>query len=226
MGSRFDANFWDERYGSTDRVWSGKPTALLQSEVGALTAGDAVELGCGEGADAVWLARQGWQVDAVDFSAVALSRVAEFASHAGPEVAARIRTIEADLFDWEPREHHYDLVCAQYLHVPSELRSRLVRRASAAVRPGGHLLWIGHDRSDLQTGVARPGHPDLYFTAEEILACVDSTDWSVQTNRVIARDGVDRAGAPATVHDVVVRLNCHATRPGPVDGGELSPENR
>lgn len=206
MGSRFDADFWDRRYRGSDRVWSGLPTALLRSEATGLPAGRAAELGCGEGADAIWLAQQGWKVDAVDFSPVALTRVSKYAAQAGPEIAARITTIEADLSEWTPSPDHYDLVCAQFLHVPADLRATLVHRAAASVLPGGHLLLIGHDRSDLQTGVSRPGHPGLYFTGEEIFAQVDAAAWSMDTNRVVARSGVDTSGAPTTVHDVVVRL--------------------
>lgn len=211
MGRRFDADFWNVRYRGSGRVWSDRPNPHLLSEVAALTAGRAADLGCGEGSDAIWLARTGWRVDAVDFSSVALERVTASAAQAGAEIAGRITTVEADLAEWTPPSDRYDLVCAQFLHIPADLRASMIRRVAAAVRPGGSLLLIGHDRSDLTTDVSRPGRRELYFTGADMFSLVDPHEWSMQTDQVVAREGVDRDGSPATVHDVVVHLRRRST---------------
>ncbi|MGW6914878.1 class I SAM-dependent methyltransferase [Kitasatospora sp. NPDC054939] len=137
-----DAAYWDARYAENARMWSGNPNPALVREVDGLAPGRVLELGCGEGADAVWLAGQGWQVTAVDVSAVALARAAGHAVDAG--VDGRI--------DWQCRdlgtdfpEGSYDLVCAQFLHSPTDLpRTAVLRAAAAAVEPGGVLLVVGH----------------------------------------------------------------------------------
>ncbi|WP_030275640.1 FAD-dependent oxidoreductase [Streptomyces sp. NRRL B-24484] len=136
------AVFWDSLYGERERIWSGRANGALVREVTGERPGRALDLGCGEGADAVWLAEQGWRVTAVDISAVALGRAAEHAREAG--VAGRIEFRRADLAEAFP-EGSWDLVCAQYLHSEVELpRDAILRRAAAAVAPGGTLLVVGH----------------------------------------------------------------------------------
>ncbi|PBC66160.1 thioredoxin reductase [Streptomyces sp. TLI_235] len=136
------AGFWDARYGEHERIWSGEPNAALVREVSAQRPGRALDLGCGEGADAVWLAARGWQVTAVDISAVALGRAAEHAREAGVADLVDLRRI--DLAEDFP-EGRYDLVCAQYLHSDVDLpRDAILRRAAEAVAPGGMLLVVGH----------------------------------------------------------------------------------
>ncbi|WP_433322972.1 SAM-dependent methyltransferase [Spirillospora sp. CA-294931] len=136
--------FWDEKYGAADRLWSGKPNAALVRQVGDLEPGTALDLGSGEGGDAVWLAHRGWRVTAVDISQVALDRAAAHAVEEG--VADRIQWRRHDLAESFP-EGTYDLVCAQFLHAPADIdfpRERVLRDAAAAVAPGGVLLIIGH----------------------------------------------------------------------------------
>ncbi len=136
------ARFWDERYGSEERVWSGHPNDALVREVTGLAPGRALDLGCGEGADAIWLARQGWRVVAADVSGVALDRAADHARQAG--VADRIGWERHDLARTFP-EGAFDLVCAQFLHSPVDMpREGILRCAAAAVAPGGVLLVVGH----------------------------------------------------------------------------------
>ncbi|TNC51418.1 class I SAM-dependent methyltransferase [Mumia zhuanghuii] len=134
--------FWEQRYGGSGRVWSGNPNPLLVREVADLTPGTALDLGCGEGADAVWLATQGWTVTGVDISQIALDRAAAHAADAGV----------ADRTTWERHElgttfpsGSYDLVSAQFLQSPVALdQDGVLRRAAEAVAPGGTLLVVMH----------------------------------------------------------------------------------
>lgn len=172
-----DQEFWDARYAERDRIWSGGPNTVLVREVTGLTPGTALDLGCGEGADAIWLARQGWRVTAADISGVALERAARHAAAAG--VADRIDFQRHDLAASFP-EGAFDLVSAQFLHSPTAMpRDRVLRAAAAAVAPGGVLLIVGH---------AGPppwdpdSHPDVHLpTPDEVLKSLDLPDgaWEV-----------------------------------------------
>ncbi|WP_050671309.1 class I SAM-dependent methyltransferase [Luteipulveratus halotolerans] len=138
--------FWDDFYGERDAVWSGKPNGLLVEGVSGLEVGTALDLGAGEGADAIWLAEQGWAVTAVDISDVALDRARGHAAGAGADIVGRIDWQQCDLDQGFP-EGEFDLVSAQFLHSPMEQpdeRVRILRRSSAAVAPGGALLIGSH----------------------------------------------------------------------------------
>ncbi|MBP0459040.1 methyltransferase domain-containing protein [Streptomyces montanisoli] len=169
-------DFWDARYRRSERIWSGDPNTELVKEVAGLTPGRALDLGCGEGADAVWLAGRGWEVTAVDISPVALERARAHAVDAG--VADRIDWRTADLGAGFPAGT-FDLVSAQFLHSPGEMdREKVLRSAAAAVAPGGVLLVAGH------SGGApwEPGHADLVLpTPAEVVASLRLPDgeWEV-----------------------------------------------
>lgn len=134
--------YWDERYGGTERIWSGRPNVALVREVTGLAPGTALDLGCGEGGDAIWLAGQGWQVVGTDVSRRALERAAGHAEQAG--VADRVEWRRHDLAVDFPAGR-FDLVSAHFLHSPVEMpREAILRSAAAAVAPGGVLLVVGH----------------------------------------------------------------------------------
>ena len=139
---------WDQRYAERDRIWSGAPNGTLVVEVGALPAGRALDVGCGDGADALWLADQGWQVTAVDVSRVALDRAATAAAAVGVEV----RWLIADIADGPPAGEVFDLVSAQYLALRHTADDAGVRGLMAAVGPGGTLLVVGHGESSDHEG--------------------------------------------------------------------------
>lgn len=140
-------NYWDERYSAKAQIWSGRPNAALVESVTGLTPGRALDLGCGEGADSIWLAEQGWDVTAVDISAVALERGRreQESRQLRPWGPSAIDWRQADLTTWEPPQT-YELIAASYLHSPSEALSRysLIRRYSAWVEPGGFLFTLAH----------------------------------------------------------------------------------
>lgn len=183
-----DEELWDERYRSRPALWSGEPNRHLVGEVAGLSPGLALDVGCGEGADAIWLAQRGWRVDGVDVSGVALQRAAEHADRAGAEVAGRISWLHENLTAWDPGRGRYDLVSAQYMHLPSPERDVLFRRLGEAVAPGGTLLIVGHHPSDLQTTVPRPPRPELFFTGADVVALLDPDGWDVVTDAAVARE--------------------------------------
>ena len=209
----WDQEFWDERYRSKPALWSGRPNPQLVADGAGLAPGRALDVGCGEGADAVWLAERGWQVTAVDVSAVALERAAAHAAAVGAVVAARISWQRVDLFDWAPAEGAFDLVSAQFMHLPREQREPMERRIAAAVAPGGTLLIVGHHPSDLGTTIPRPTFPELFFTAEEIAAALDPAGWTISAESR-PRTAKDPDGQEVTIHDTVLR----ALRKGPEHG--------
>jgi len=202
---RFDEAFWNERYRSADALWSGNPNRYLVSEASGLRAGTALDVGCGEGADALWLARRGWRVTGVDLSTVALERAAEHAAQAGAGIAARIDWVHADVIGWDPGAARYDLVSSQYIHLPPEAREALFRSLAGAVAPGGSLLIVGHHPSDLQTTMPRPPMPELFFTGEDIVALLDAGDWKVITDEAPQRSAPDPDGRPVMIRDTVFR---------------------
>jgi SAM-dependent methyltransferase len=206
VADHFGESFWDERYRSHSSLWSGHPNRHLVSEAAELIPGTALDVGSGEGADAIWLARRGWQVTAVDLSTVALQRGASHAADAGAETAQRIAWLHEDLITWDPGLARYDLASAQYMHLPAGPRDALFRRLAASVTPGGTLLIVGHHPSDLQTTMPRPPLIDLYFTGDDIVACLDPGDWDVITNSASPRSGTDPEGRTVTIHDAVLRV--------------------
>jgi SAM-dependent methyltransferase len=148
----FSQEFWDDRYRSAGQLWSGQPNPQLVAQAASLTPADALDVGCGEGADAIWLARHGWTVTGVDISAVALERAAGHAAARGDEVARRITWRQADLLSWDPGPQRYDLVSAQFMYLPPGELESMHRRLAAAVRPGGTLLVVLHHPDSMHAG--------------------------------------------------------------------------
>ncbi|MEW1912753.1 class I SAM-dependent methyltransferase [Kitasatospora sp. NPDC085895] len=212
-----DADFgreaWEERYRTRTSLWSGLPNPQLVAEAAGLAPARALDAGCGEGADALWLAGRGWRVTATDLAATALERAAARAAAAGPQVADRITWIRADLGERPPAGGGFDLVTAQYLHVPAAARPALFAGLAAAVAPGGTLLITGHHPRDLAGGGGPRLFPEMLFTPEEAAAALDPADWRVRTAQTRPRPAEDRAGRPVTVHDTVVVAVRRASAP-------------
>jgi SAM-dependent methyltransferase len=200
-----DEQSFEEMYRATDALWSGRPNTQLVAEAADLPPGTALDIGCGEGADAVWLASRGWQVTAVDFAATALERAAARAAAAGEEVAARIEWVRADVTQWAPEPGSFDLVSAQFMHLPTEQRRALFARLADAVRTGGQLLLVGHDFSDIEAGAHRPPEPERFFTAGEVAASLDPATWEVLVAEARPRPAHQHEGEHIEVHDAVIR---------------------
>ena len=199
-----DEDFWNERYRSSHRVWSGNPNPQLIAEIADMAPGRALDVGCGEGADAIWLAQRGWDVVATDIASVALERGAEHASETDPVAAARIEWRQADLLNLPPEPGAFDLVSVQFMHLPAAPRTRLFRSLVAAVRAGGTLLVVGHHPSDLATGVPRPPTPEWLYDADEVAGLLDDS-WSVAVNAARPRPATTPDGVEVTIHDAVLR---------------------
>ncbi len=157
---------WNRRYADAERIHSTAiPNQFLVAEVDELAPGTALDLGCGAGRNAVWLAQRGWRVTAVDFSDVGLQMARELAAKA----QVSVEWIEADAVDWTPPARAYDLVCVLYLQLPAPERRKALGHAADAVRPGGTLLVIGHDLLNLTEGWGGPSQPDVLFTPDDVV---------------------------------------------------------
>lgn len=194
-----DAQYWDERYRSRDRLYDGEPNEALVAEAAGLQPGQALDVGCGEGADAIWLARHGWQVTAVDISRTALERAAAAAG----DVAGRIAWARADLTATPPPVAAFDLVSVQFFPLPRRPGHTALRALLSAVAPGGTLLFVSHDLSGLP---ARPGFdPADYYAPADIAGFLDDA-WTVQADETRPRTSPTPAGAHHShTHDIVLK---------------------
>ena len=155
---------WDRRYAAVENLWAAKPNRFLVAEVSDLPPGRALDLACGEGQNAIWLGSLGWDVTGVDYSEVAIAKARARAERDGVVVDF----VCADLVSYEPRPESFGLVLLLYLHIPLEERRSVLARAARAVAPGGTLLLIGHDRTNVTEGVGGPSDPTILFTPDEI----------------------------------------------------------
>lgn len=202
LSHMFTEEFWDERYATSDRIWSGNPNARLVEEVADLTPGTAMDVGCGEGADVVWLADHGWRVTGVDVSGVAIERAAAHAAEAG--VADRTSWQRADVFALDPLPTGVDLVAASYVHVPPDRFEAVYRHLAASVAVGGTLVVLAHHPDDHHTGLRNSDLSSLLFTPEAVTSLLDPGTWDVVTSRVVTREQVHEEKTHV-VSDTVVR---------------------
>jgi len=198
----FTQDYWDNRYLTADRLWSGRPNVQLVAQAADLQPGDALDVGCGEGADAIWLAGQGWHVTAVDVSAVALDRAARHAAAQGSELAARITWQQADLLSWDPAAAQFDLVSAQFMYLPHPAFEDMCARLAAAVRPGGTLLMVGHHPDEVRARGAAVA--DMAWSAEQLAAALDGS-FEIVVAAAIERPATDADGQPIAMRDTVLR---------------------
>ncbi|WP_460366767.1 methyltransferase domain-containing protein, partial [Actinocorallia lasiicapitis] len=198
----YDEAFWEERYRTADRVWSGDANRQLVTETAGLAPGTALDVGCGEGGDALWLAGRGWRVHGVDISATALTRAAAHAADLG--LADRTSWARADVFDWTP-DGVYDLVTAQFMHLPEEHRTPLFARLADAVAPGGSLVLVGHHPRDLENDDHHGARRDMLFTPEELAENLDPAVWEFTTVETRERKGLEHEGTDVVKYDAVLR---------------------
>lgn len=198
-----DAGEWDERYAATELVWSVEPNRFVAAECADLPPGRAVDLAAGEGRNAIWLARRGWQVRAVDFSAVALDKGRQLAGDL--PVAWEL----ADVTRWRGEPVH-DLMVIAYLQVPPGARAAAVRAGFGALRPGGTFLLVAHDSSNLAEGTGGPQDPAVLMTADDVLGDLDAAGYEIvragRVARVVASDDGHGGVAERTAYDCLVRL--------------------
>ncbi len=208
MSGEFDADYWESHWQQANEHGAGPeivPNPSLVRETRSLMPGSALDAGCGEGVEAIWLANEGWQVTAVDISTEALSRASERAKDDGAP-PGRIQWVEADLSAWEPGRQ-LDLVTTHYAH-PAMAQLAFYERISHWVASGGTLLIVGHLH-----GQPRHGHHppvEATVTAASITAGLDVTRWDVVTAEEHTRTLTDHAGRAVELHDVVVRATRRA----------------
>jgi SAM-dependent methyltransferase len=174
---------WDARHAARDPIESHHPDPTLVEVARGLEPGRALDLGTGDGRNALWLAANGWLVTGVDFSRVALERARATARARGLDVAWR----NEDLLDWQPDPGTFDLVTLLFIHLPPEERAAVYGSAAAAVAPGGRLLVVGHDRDNLEHGVGGPQDPALLLTPDRVVADLPA-GFAVERAETIRRD--------------------------------------
>ena len=156
---------WNERYSSEELVWGIEPNRFLAEELGdAEPVGRVLDLACGEGRNAIWLAERGFEVTAVDFSEVAIERARGLAGRRGVDV----EWICADVTSYEPPPEAFERVVVLYLHLPEADQARALQHAVAALAPGGALLMIGHALRNLTEGVGGPQHPGVLWDPDSL----------------------------------------------------------
>ncbi len=206
---------WDHRYGG-DQIWSGNPNGTLVAQVDGLEPGRALDVGAGEGGDAVWLTEQGWQVTATDISRRALARVAAAAEARG--LAVECTFADANASEPFPAEA-FDLVSAQYASIPRTPDGRGVANLLGAVAPGGVLLVVGHDLTPMRTAIdtsehSRPFDPDAYVRVDDVVSAITgSPDWTIEVHETTPRPPGAASGAHH-VDDIVLRARRVSTQPG------------
>ena len=193
---------WDARYAWVEDVWD-EANRFLVAEVAELEPGRALDLACGQGRNAIWLATRGWEVTGVDFSEVAVAKALARAERD----ALPATFVCADLLDYEPNTGAYDLVLLLYLHVPAIERRRILAKAASAVSPGGTFILVGHDLANMADGVGGPSDAALLYTPDEIAGELPA-DLEIEKAERVLRD-VD--GAERHAIDALVR----ARRPLP-----------
>ena len=194
-----DAQYWEDKYLSRERLFSGDPNGVLVTEAAGMPPGQALDVGCGEGGDAIWLARRGWLVTAVDISRTALRR----AARAGADVADRVAWTHGDLTAAPPPAGAFDLVNVQYFPLPRRPGHAALRALLSAAAPGGTLLFAGHDLADLPPRPEGAPDPGDYYQPAEVAELLDDT-WTVEANETRPRT----APAPPGTHhtrDTVLR---------------------
>ena len=198
-----DREEWNKRYANKEFVWTVDPNRFLVAEVSDLQPGRALDLGCGEGRNAVWLAEQGWQVTAVDFSKIGLDKARQLASARG----MHLTWVLADVTAYRPHPATYDLVLMCYLQLPACERNRVLARARDALASHGTLLYIGHDLSNLEHGWGGPQDPAVLCTPQDVVA--ELTDLRIVKaevrSRSVAREPAHGGPLNATALDSLVR---------------------
>ena len=193
-----DRDDWDTRYSGEELLWKADPNRFLVREAADLAPGRALDVACGEGRNALWLASLGWRVTGVDFSDVALAKARRVSDERGLDVD----WVSADLAEWAPADGAFDLVIVFYLQLPAAQRSRVYARMAAGLDRGGTMLVVGHDSENLAHGYGGPQDPRFLFSAEDVAGDLDGLE-IVRAEQV--RRPVDTDQGPRTALDALVR---------------------
>ena len=196
-----DRQQWDERYSGAEFEWSMHTNQFVAEQLAGLPPGRALDLAAGEGRNSVWLAERGWSVTAVDFSRVGLEKGRRLSAARGV-ADHQVDWVVADLSEYEPARAAFELVLIAYLQVGAALRDRVLAGAATALVPGGTLLVIGHDLTNLTEGVGGPQSPEVLYSPEMITAGLPGLRivLAERVHRIVERDG-----GQATAIDTLVR---------------------
>jgi len=197
-----DSEDWNRRDASPELVWTAEPNRSLVAEVAALSAGSALDLGAGEGRNAVWLAQQGWKVTAVDFAEVGLDKASKLAAAA----EVNLSTLCADLTTYCPPPAAFDLVVVLYLHLPGPLRQVIHRRAADAVAAGGVLLVVGHDATNIGDGYGGPQDQDVLYSPDDVRNDLTDSGLSIEKAQRVRRT-VETPDGQREAIDALVRAS-------------------
>jgi SAM-dependent methyltransferase len=199
-----DAAAWDERYRASELVWSAGPNQFVEAELSGLPPGRALDLAAGEGRNAIWLARQGWRVTAVDFSQAGLDK----GRLLGGDLDVDWVCADATTWTGDPDGEGYDVCLVAYLQLAAAERRAAARHAYAALSAGGTFLWIAHDSTNLTDGTGGPQDPSVLMTAEDVLGDLDGERFEVEHAGRVAREVGDGHGEEpsAVAWDCLVRL--------------------
>lgn len=206
-----DARAWDERYTAAELVWSDSPNRFVEEETSDLPPGRALDLAAGEGRNALWLAARGWQVTAVDFSAVGLDKGRRLLAAHERARDLHVDWVQHDVLTFDPGPLGYDLALLAYLQLPADERRTAVRVGFASLSTGGHLLVVAHDTTNLAEGTGGPSDPAVLYTAEEVLGDLDGERFEViragRVERIVPSDtAAHRGEAARTAYDALVHL--------------------
>ena len=199
-----DASDWDARYAGSELVWGAEPNRFVEAALAELAPGRALDVACGEGRNGIWLASRGWFAVGVDFSAAAIERARRLAEQAGVDESSEF--LVGDVVEGELAPGPFDAVVVAYLHLPAAERLQALRHAASRVAPGGVLLVIGHDTTNLTDGVGGPQDPAVLFTPEDIVADLGpgfAVQKATRVRRPVATPDGDRTAIDALV--VVIR---------------------
>ncbi len=183
MASGMDSASWDRRYEGSELVWTAEPNRFLVAETETLAPGRALDLACGEGRNAVWLAERGWKAVGVDFSEVGLQKARELADRRG----VKVEWVAADLIDYRPDPKAFDLVIVFYLQVPAADRRAILQAAVDAVAPDGTLFVVAHDSTNLQDGHGGPQDPARLYTALDVVTDIEGRGLHVERAERVER---------------------------------------
>jgi SAM-dependent methyltransferase len=207
-----DAAGWDQRYDTAEFVWATEPNRFLPPEVEGLTPGRALDVACGEGRNAVWLATQGWDASGIDFSAVGLAKAAQLAEHAGVTCSWMVADVAQPRPADAPAGPQFDLVVLFYAQMGAEGRRNMLASSAQALAPGGTLLWVAHDLTNLTDGVGGPQSTDVLSGPDDVVADLTAAVPELVVERAeVVRRPVPAPGGPdgATVDalDTLVRVH-------------------
>lgn len=191
-----DSTQWNERYSTSDLIWTGRANQFVEAHLAQLEPGTAIDLGAGEGRNAVWLSSRGWSVTAVDFSQVGLDKAQQLAGEHGVEIT----TACGDATTWTP-SGTVDLVVLSYLQLPSDQQRTVLEHAATWLTPGGTLFVIAHDRSNVEHGYGGPPSPEVCYSVDDTVAALDGLDI---TTAEVAERAVDTPDGTKIALDTLV----------------------